>query len=124
MNLLVTALGPGLAGEPMNTDEENVAAAAPTAFNLTENGYLVEQFTRPETTGYALLDSPRPDGPVGAGSGRPSPSRSRSAPSPVRSSRRRAAGFSTTTPTLGHHNKPDSGWHFTSGSSRPGESIT
>jgi hypothetical protein len=42
----------------MNTDEENVAAAAPTAFNLTENGYLVEQFTRPETTGYALLDSP------------------------------------------------------------------
>jgi hypothetical protein len=58
MNLLVTAVGPGLAGEPMTTDEETVAAAALAAFNLTENGYLVEQFTRPETTGYALLGGP------------------------------------------------------------------
>jgi hypothetical protein len=51
----------------MTTDEETVAAAAPTAFNLTENGYLVEQFTRPETTGYALLDSPGPTGRWGPG---------------------------------------------------------
>jgi hypothetical protein len=58
MNLLVTALGPGLAAEPMNTDEEKAAAAALAEFNLTGNGYLVEQSTRPETIGYALLDSP------------------------------------------------------------------
>jgi pimeloyl-ACP methyl ester carboxylesterase len=58
MNLLVTALGPGLAGEPMNTDEEKAAAAAIAAFNLTGNGYVVEQSNRPQTIGYALLDSP------------------------------------------------------------------
>jgi pimeloyl-ACP methyl ester carboxylesterase len=56
MNLLVTALG----GAPMptNTDEERAAAAALAAFNLTGNGYVVEQSTRPQTIGYALLDSP------------------------------------------------------------------
>src|SRR5215470_14782254 len=56
MNLLVTALGG--APEPMNTDEERAAAAALAAFSLTGNGYLVEQNTRPQTIGYALLDSP------------------------------------------------------------------
>jgi hypothetical protein len=56
MNLLVTALG----GAPMptNTDEERAAAAALAEFNLTGSGYLVEQSTRPQTIGYALLDSP------------------------------------------------------------------
>ena len=56
MNLLVTALG----GAPMptNTDEERAAAAALAAFNLTGNGYVKEQSTRPQTIGYALLDSP------------------------------------------------------------------
>jgi pimeloyl-ACP methyl ester carboxylesterase len=56
MNLLVTALG----GAPMptNTDEERAAAAALAAFNKTGSGYLVEQSTRPQTIGYALLDSP------------------------------------------------------------------
>jgi pimeloyl-ACP methyl ester carboxylesterase len=56
MNLLVTALG--VAPQPMNTDEERAAAAALTAFNATGRGYLVEQNTRPQTIGYALLDSP------------------------------------------------------------------
>jgi pimeloyl-ACP methyl ester carboxylesterase len=56
MNLLVTALG----GAPMptNTEEEKAAAAALAAFNMTGNGYLIEQSTRPQTIGYALLDSP------------------------------------------------------------------
>ena len=56
MNLLVTALG----GAPMptNTDEERAAAAALATFNLTGNGYVKEQSTRPQTIGYALLDSP------------------------------------------------------------------
>jgi len=56
MNLLVTALGG--APEPTNTPEERAAAAALAAFNATGNGYLVEQSTRPETIGYALVDSP------------------------------------------------------------------
>jgi pimeloyl-ACP methyl ester carboxylesterase len=55
-NLLVPALGG--APEPMNTDEELAAAAALAAFAKTGNGYYVEQATRPETIGYALLDSP------------------------------------------------------------------
>ena len=55
-NLLLTALGG--APEPTNTDEERAAAAALAAFNMTGNGYLIEQSTRPQTIGYALLDSP------------------------------------------------------------------
>jgi pimeloyl-ACP methyl ester carboxylesterase len=56
MNLLVTALGG--APEPTNTDEERAAAAALAAFNRTGSGYVIEQSTRPQTIGYALLDSP------------------------------------------------------------------
>jgi hypothetical protein len=56
MNLLVPALG----GAPMptNTPEEKAAAAALAEFATTGNGYFVEMQTRPETIGYALLDSP------------------------------------------------------------------
>jgi len=42
----------------MNTDEERAAAAALAEFSTTGNGYLIEQSTRPQTIGYALLDSP------------------------------------------------------------------
>ena len=56
MNLLVAALGG--AREPTNTDEERAAAAALAVFNATGKGYLIEQSTRPQTIGYALLDSP------------------------------------------------------------------
>src|SRR6187399_1554503 len=55
MNLLITALG---VTPPATTDEEKAAAAALAAFNATGRGYLVEQSTRPQTIGYALLDSP------------------------------------------------------------------
>jgi pimeloyl-ACP methyl ester carboxylesterase len=57
LNLLVTALG-NFSGLPMNTDEERAAAAALAEFNLTGSGYVVDQSTRPQTIGYALLDSP------------------------------------------------------------------
>ena len=55
-NLLV----PALAGGPMptNTDEEKAAAQAGATFRATGFGYFVEQATRPQTIGYALLDSP------------------------------------------------------------------
>jgi pimeloyl-ACP methyl ester carboxylesterase len=54
-NLLVTALAaPG----PTNTDEEKAAAAALATFRQTGFGYFLEQATRPQTIGYALLDSP------------------------------------------------------------------
>ncbi len=54
-NLLVPALGGPM---PANTDEERAAAAQITAFGRTGNGYFVEMATRPQTIGYALLDSP------------------------------------------------------------------
>jgi pimeloyl-ACP methyl ester carboxylesterase len=55
-NLLV----PALAGGPMPTDteEERAAAEAGAAFRKTGFGYFLEQATRPQTIGYALLDSP------------------------------------------------------------------
>jgi pimeloyl-ACP methyl ester carboxylesterase len=51
---------PGLAGGsfPRETDEERAAAAAGAAFRATGFGYFLEQATRPQTIGYALLDSP------------------------------------------------------------------
>jgi pimeloyl-ACP methyl ester carboxylesterase len=55
-NLLVTAL----AGGPMPTEtkEEKAAADAAATFRQTGFGYFLEQATRPQTIGYALLDSP------------------------------------------------------------------
>ena len=51
---------PGLAGGsfPRETEEERAAAAAGAAFRATGFGYFLEQTTRPQTIGYALLDSP------------------------------------------------------------------
>ena len=54
-NLLVTALG---GPEPLDTDEERAAEAQRAAFRTSGNGYLIEQNNRPQTIGYALLDSP------------------------------------------------------------------
>jgi pimeloyl-ACP methyl ester carboxylesterase len=55
MNLLITAL---FATPPANTPEEVAAADALKIFNTTGRGYVIEQSTRPQTIGYALLDSP------------------------------------------------------------------
>jgi pimeloyl-ACP methyl ester carboxylesterase len=55
LNLLVTALG---APHPADSAEERAAAEALATFSATGRGYLIEQSTRPETIGYALLDSP------------------------------------------------------------------
>jgi pimeloyl-ACP methyl ester carboxylesterase len=51
---------PGLAGGsfPTETEEERAAAEAGAAFRATGFGYFLEQATRPQTIGYALLDSP------------------------------------------------------------------
>jgi len=51
---------PGLAGGswPQNTDEERAAVQQGAAFRATGFGYFLEQATRPQTIGYALLDSP------------------------------------------------------------------
>ena len=52
---------PGLAGTdafPKNTDEERAAVEAGATFRATGFGYFLEQATRPQTIGYALLDSP------------------------------------------------------------------
>jgi pimeloyl-ACP methyl ester carboxylesterase len=52
---------PGLAGTdpfPKNTDEERAAVEQGATFRATGFGYFLEQATRPQTIGYALLDSP------------------------------------------------------------------
>ena len=54
-NLLVPALSETM---PTNTDEERAAAAQIATFGQSGNGYFVEMATRPQTIGYALLDSP------------------------------------------------------------------
>src|SRR5206468_3794766 len=49
----------GLSGTmPTDTDEERAAAAQIATFGQSGNGYFVEMATRPQTIGYALLDSP------------------------------------------------------------------
>jgi hypothetical protein len=55
-NLLVTALG-GLQF-PTDTDQERAAAAAIATFQASGFGYFLEMATRPQTIGYAQLDSP------------------------------------------------------------------
>ena len=54
-NLLVPALSGAM---PTDTDEERAAAAQIATFGQSGNGYFVEMATRPQTIGYALLDSP------------------------------------------------------------------
>jgi pimeloyl-ACP methyl ester carboxylesterase len=54
-NLLVPALNGPM---PTNTDAERAAAAQLATFGQSGNGYFVEMATRPQTIGYALLDSP------------------------------------------------------------------
>jgi len=56
MNLLVTVLGGG--PMPAETEEERAALEQTKTFRATGFGYFLEQATRPQTIGYALLDSP------------------------------------------------------------------
>jgi pimeloyl-ACP methyl ester carboxylesterase len=57
MNLLLAGLAGGYpSAQP--SDEERAALDAMAAFNASGKGYLIEQDNRPQTIGYALLDSP------------------------------------------------------------------
>jgi pimeloyl-ACP methyl ester carboxylesterase len=58
-NLLTPALGdPEALSESPPSTEERAALDALAEFHATGAGYFVEQATRPQTIGYALLDSP------------------------------------------------------------------
>jgi pimeloyl-ACP methyl ester carboxylesterase len=57
MNLLVTTLG-APTPPPGDTEEERAALDAINTFTTSGFGYFLEQSTRPQTIGYALLDSP------------------------------------------------------------------
>jgi pimeloyl-ACP methyl ester carboxylesterase len=57
MNLLRTALG-SVAGLPAESEQEQAALEAVDTFRKSGFGYFLEQSTRPQTIGYALLDSP------------------------------------------------------------------
>ena len=54
-NLFVPGLG---APQPAESEAERAAAAQLATFRTSGIGYLIEQNTRPQTIGYALLDSP------------------------------------------------------------------
>jgi pimeloyl-ACP methyl ester carboxylesterase len=55
LNLLVTVLG---GPQPTESEQERAAADALATFTTDGFGYFLEQATRPQTIGYALLDSP------------------------------------------------------------------
>jgi pimeloyl-ACP methyl ester carboxylesterase len=57
MTLLVTTLG-ATTPPPGDTEEEREALDAINTFTTSGFGYFLEQSTRPQTIGYALLDSP------------------------------------------------------------------
>ena len=57
LNLLVTTLG-APTPPPGDTDEERAALEEIHTFTTSGFGYFLEQSTRPQTIGYALLDSP------------------------------------------------------------------
>src|SRR5262249_54031439 len=57
LNLLRQALG-SVSGFPADSEQERAALAAINTFRTSGFGYFLEQATRPETIGYALLESP------------------------------------------------------------------
>jgi pimeloyl-ACP methyl ester carboxylesterase len=57
LNLLLAGLGGGYPSDHPSA-EERAALDAIATFRTSGNGYLIEQNTRPQTIGYALLDSP------------------------------------------------------------------
>jgi pimeloyl-ACP methyl ester carboxylesterase len=57
LNFFRQAVG-STSGLPVDSEEERAALAAITTFRMGGFGYFLEQATRPQTIGYALLDSP------------------------------------------------------------------
>jgi pimeloyl-ACP methyl ester carboxylesterase len=57
INLLITTLG-APTPPPGDTEEERAALDAINTFTTSGFGYFLEQSTRPQTIGYAILDSP------------------------------------------------------------------
>jgi pimeloyl-ACP methyl ester carboxylesterase len=57
LNFLRNALG-NVSGMPADSADERAAVAAINTFRTSGSGYFLEQATRPQTIGYALLDSP------------------------------------------------------------------
>ena len=57
LNFLRQALG-NVPGMPADSEGERAALAAINTFRTNGSGYFLEQATRPQTIGYALLDSP------------------------------------------------------------------
>ena len=57
LNFLRNALG-NVSGMPADSEEERAALAAISTFMTSGSGYFLEQATRPQTIGYALLGSP------------------------------------------------------------------
>jgi pimeloyl-ACP methyl ester carboxylesterase len=58
LNFLRQAALGNVSGMPADSEEERAALTAISTFRTSGSGYLMEQATRPQTIGYALLDSP------------------------------------------------------------------
>jgi pimeloyl-ACP methyl ester carboxylesterase len=58
LNFLRQAALGNVSGMPADSEQERAALAAINTFKTSGSGYLLEQATRPQTIGYALLDSP------------------------------------------------------------------
>jgi pimeloyl-ACP methyl ester carboxylesterase len=58
LNLLSSAAMAGQGPPPADSEQERAALEALTTFRASGFGYFLEQATRPQTIGYALLDSP------------------------------------------------------------------
>jgi hypothetical protein len=56
LNFLRQAVG-SVIGLPADSEAERAALAALSTFRTSGSGYFMDQATRPQTIGYALLDS-------------------------------------------------------------------
>ncbi len=58
INVLTAVVVPGVAEQLPTESERNAAHDALNTFTTDGSGYFLEMATRPQTIGYALLDSP------------------------------------------------------------------
>src|SRR2546423_10944783 len=59
INVLTAVVVPGVADQlPVESEQERAALDALNTFTADGSGYFLEMATRPQTIGYALLDSP------------------------------------------------------------------
>ncbi len=110
LNFLRLALG-NVSGMPAGSEQERAALAAISTFGTSGSGYFLEQATRPQMTGCALLDSP-----VALAAWMPGHDTDSYHKDLPRVSRRPARGQSHPGPHPGQHHAVLADWHRGPGS--------